>query len=394
MDHGDTEMRSSDVMVGAARLGVDALTGLSRVVESMHATIAGAPFAFGGAPTERARGMTGAVYEIIRGATRLVGSGLDRVLPLLSSLDAPAPSPRRELMVAALNGVIGDYLEATGNPLAIEMGFRMPSAFASSKIVVLVHGLCASDLGWARLGHDHGEALARDLGFAPVYLRYNSGRHVSVNGRELAARMEELIDGWPRPVDQLVLIGHSMGGLVARSACHYARAAGRGWLRRLDRMVFLGTPHHGAALERAGNLVGLLLGVSPYAAPIARIGGNRSAGINDLRFGSLIDEDWRGLARRHRRDPRTPMPLPEAIECHAIAGSLAKQVDASGLTGPGDGLVSLASALGRHRDPRFALAFAPSRVHIAAQTGHAGLLSAPRVYQRIRDWLAQAPPSR
>ena len=387
-DSKTAAIRSSDVIVGAARLGVDAVSGLSRVVESMHATIAGAPFAFGGAPTERARGLTAAVYEIVRVATRLVGSGLDRVLPALTPLDELPLSPRRELVVAALNGVIGDHLAASGNPLSIQMRFRTVPATPSSKVVVFIHGLCMSDLGWTRLGHDHGEALARDLGIAPVYLCYNSGRHISTNGRELAARMEELIDGWPRPVDQLVIVGHSMGGLVARSACHYAAASGQRWLRRLDRLIFLGTPHHGAALERAGNLVDLLLQVSPYAAPIGRIGGNRSAGITDLRFGNLIDEDWSGRPRRHRRDPRTPVPLPDGVECHAVAASLARRVDTAGLSGPGDGLVSLASALGHHPDPRFALAFPDSHVFIAAGTGHIGLVSSPRVYQQIRDWLA------
>jgi pimeloyl-ACP methyl ester carboxylesterase len=387
-DSKTAAMRSSDVIVGAARLGVDAVSGLSRVVESMHATIAGAPFAFGGAPAERARGMTAAVYSIVRVATRLVGSGLDRVLPALARPDELPPSPRRELMLAALNGVIGDHLAASGNPLAIQMRFRTAPAAPSSKVVVFVHGLCMSDLGWTRLGHDHGEALARDLGVTPVYVRYNSGRHISTNGRELAARMEELIDRWPRPVDQLVIVGHSMGGLVARSACHYAAASGQSWLRRLDRLIFLGTPHHGAALERAGNVVDLLLQVSPYAAPIGRIGSNRSAGITDLRFGNLIDEDWSGRPRRYRRDPRTPVPLPDSVECHAVAASLGGRVDASGARGPGDGLVSLASALGRHKDPRFALAFPDSHVFIAAGTGHVALVSSPRVYERIRDWLA------
>ena len=391
-DSKTAAMRSSDVVVGAARLGADAVSGLSRVVESMHATIAGAPFAFGGAPTERARGMTAAVYAIVRVATRLVGSGLDRVLPALTRPDELPLSPRRELMVAALNGVIGDHLEASGNPLSIQMRFRTASAAPSSKVVVFIHGLCMSDLGWTRLGHDHGEALARDLGTSPVYVRYNSGRHISTNGRELAARMEELIDGWPRPVEQLVIVGHSMGGLVARSACHYAAASGQRWLRRLDRLVFLGTPHHGAALERAGNVVDLLFQVSPYAAPVGRIGGNRSAGITDLRFGNLIDEDWSGRPRRYRRDPRTPVPLPDGVECHAVAASLGGWVDASGLTGPGDGLVSLASALGRHQDPRFALAFPDSHVFIAAGTGHIGLVSSLPVYQRIRDWLALRSP--
>jgi pimeloyl-ACP methyl ester carboxylesterase len=395
---------STGAAVGAARLGIDAVCGLTGVVESMHATIARAPLPLGPAPVERTRGVSRVVYQTIRGVTRLVGSGLDRALPLLApALEQASGSPPRVL--AALNGVIGHHLEASGNPLAIRMAITscgQPldlSASAdrlagppspASKLLVMVHGLCMSELGWSRQGHDHGEALAADLGYQPLYVRYNSGRHISTNGRELARCMEELVDRWPAPIDELVIIGHSMGGLVARSACHHARASGQRWIDRLDRLVFVGTPHHGAALERAGNLFDLLLEVSPYAAPLVRIGGNRSAGINDLRFGNLLDEDWEGRPPRYRRDPRTPVPLPARVECHAIAGAMGRRAGlAEGLAG--DGMVSVASALGRHRDPRFDLALPASHVFVARETSHLALLSSQVVHRRIRDWL-EAPP--
>ncbi len=390
--------RSTDVAVGAARLGIDAARALTEVVESMHATIARAPFAFGGAPAERTRGITGVVYQIIRATTRLVGAGLDHALPLLAPMvGEPSSSPRREMLLAALNGVIGDYLEASGNPLAIQMGWRAGGLLApvpSGKVLVLVHGLCVNDLAWNREGHDHGEALAAALGYQPVYLRYNTGRHVSTNGRELAGRMEDLVDGWPVPVEELVILAHSMGGLVARSACHQAGVSGLRWLARLDRLIFLGTPHHGAALERAGNLVDLLLEVSPYAAPLVRIGGNRSAGINDLRFGNLLDEDWNRRPRRYRTDPRTPVPLPRGALCHAVAASRGRQ--AGDLAGRllGDGLVSIASALGRHEDPRFALALPASHQFVAHGTSHVGLLSSSQVYRQLEAWLTASPARR
>ena len=118
-----------------------------------------------------------------------------------------------------------------------------------------------NDLQWKRKGHDHGAALARDLAYTPVYLHYNSGLHISTNGRAFAELLEALVRLWPVPLTELVLIGHSMGGLVARSACHYGALARHEWLRRLDKLVFLGTPHHGAPLERGGNWVDMLLGV-------------------------------------------------------------------------------------------------------------------------------------
>ena len=84
-------------------------------------------------------------------------------------------SPEREAFVAALNGVWGDHLANTGNPLAIAMSLRVGGRpyqatlrAPTRKLLVLVHGLAMNDLQWTRRGHDHGQALARDLGFTPV----------------------------------------------------------------------------------------------------------------------------------------------------------------------------------------------------------------------------------
>ena len=149
--------------------------------------------------------------------------------------------------------------------------------------------------------HDHGAALAEDLGYTPVYLHYNSGLRVSTNGRRFAETLESLVREWPVPVRELVVVGYSMGGLVARSACHYGKLAGYDWPGRLSQLVFLGTPHHGALLERAGSWVDALLGVSPYSSPIARLGGIRSDGIRDLRYGHVID---------HTGDSTEPVAAP------------------------------------------------------------------------------------
>ena len=145
----------------------------------------------------------------------------------------------------------------------------------------------------------------------PVYLHYNSGRHVSENGREFAALLEQLVAGWPVPVDELVIVGHSMGGLVARSACHHAEAQGQAWLASLTKLVCLGTPHHGAPLERGGRWVDVLLGLSPYVAPFARLGKARSAGITDLRFGNL--------QRRRLAGPRPPRAESRRPPARAVA---------------------------------------------------------------------------
>ena len=185
-----------------SRLAIDATLATTDMVENLHHNISRLPGVFAPATDEPARGITGFVYRSIRAITRKVGSGIDGVLRrILPEAPATEINAQRESLVAALNGLVGDYLQASDNPLQIPMRFRRdgialdltPDALvqaipaAKGKIVVLVHGLCMSDLQWRRNGHDHGDALAADAGFTPVYLHYNSGLHISTNGSEFAA---------------------------------------------------------------------------------------------------------------------------------------------------------------------------------------------------------------
>lgn len=395
---------------GAARLTTEAVAGIASLVEAMHARIArplgGPGLGKAARETERTVGIPGLVYRTVRGVTHLVGGSAEALLgwlePMLAAPDpSQAPRPEREGVVAALNGVLGDHLAASDNPLAIAMGFRRAgrplvperSALRSSltdatpSLLVLLHGLCMNDLQWQRAGHDHGAALARDLGYTPVYLHYNSGLGVSTNGRILAPLMERLVDAWPVPIERLVMVGHSMGGLVARSAIHHGALVQRGGLRwpaRVDDLVCLGTPHQGAPLERAGHGVEVLLGAAPYAAPLARLARVRSAGINDLRQGNVVSA-LPGDDGRHRS---AHVGLPNGTRCHAVAASLGPS--AASLKGRllGDGLVPVASALGQHRDADRRLAFAPDRQAVVRNTGHLDLLSRPEVYAQLKRWLA------
>jgi hypothetical protein len=251
-----------------------------------------------------------------------------------------------------------------------------------------------NDDRWSREGHDHGAALERDLGLTSVYLRYNSGRHVSTNGRELSRLLETFIAGGPVPSPELTIVAHSMGGLLTRSALHFAAGAGHSWPRSLRSVVFLGTPHHGSPLERGGNLVQAALGVSPYSLPFARLGKIRSAGITDLRHGNLLDDDWEGDDRfAHRGDTRRPLPLPPGIAFFAIAATTTKESARPGSRLAGDGLVPVESALGHHVDPERTIHFAPSRTWVARGMHHFDLLGRPEVYARIREWLESNGPN-
>ena len=396
-------LQASDLR-GLARLGIDGVLGITDVVEAMHHAIAMRIPIGGPAPAGRTRGITGFVYSSVRGSTRLVGHAADALLGALPARAPTADSPRhagREALLAALNGVWGDHLADSGNPLAIRMALRpgpgvpMPAGAAagatppaSGHVLVLVHGLCMNDLQWQRNGHHHGAALAQALGCTPLRLHYNSGRHISSNGRDFAVLLEQTLANWPVPVQRLSIVGHSMGGLLARSACHHAQAQRLAWLHALKTLVFLGTPHHGAPLERGGHLVDTVFGLSPHAAPLARLGGSRSAGITDLRYGNLQDADWQGRPHAaQRRDDRRPTPLPPGVNVGVVAATLARDPRSRRAQVLGDGLVPLASALGRHADPALALALPATQQLVVPGASHWDLLDHAEVTAQLLRWL-------
>ncbi len=391
-----------------AQLGSQATAGIARIVEGVHQSIwdrLGMP---GGPTAGQTRGITGLAYKSVHGVNRLVGVGLQA---LLRRIEASSPagaqeSPQRAALLAALNGVMGDHLLATQNPLATPMSLRwqgqaldwqdLPPAFApTGKVLLLIHGLCMNDLQW-QTSHqdrlvDHGQALAQALGYTAIYLRYNSGLHTSQNGRELAAQLEQLARHWPTPIEEISIVAHSMGGLLTRSACQLAAEQNMSWLPRLKNIIFLGTPHHGAPLERAGNWIDVLLGSTSYTAPLAKLGQLRSAGITDLRHGHVRDEDWQGDNRFHRLpDQRLITPLPAGVNCFAVAATMAAKRGALANRLIGDGLVPLHSALGEHSDPRRDLGFAKSEQLVCYRMNHMELLSSPLLTQQMLDWLKPA----
>ena len=380
-------LRWSD-LDGVARLGVDATSGLADVVEAMHAAIARPDLGLRGAAAARTVGITGLVYRSIRGVTRLTGAGLGAVLSR-PDVEYERTSAGREAVIAALNGVLGDHLAATANPLAIPMRLHhagqplvletaaLSRAFpeAGGKLLVLVHGLCMNDLQWTRGGHDHGVMLAEALGYTPLSLHYNTGLSIADNGLRFDAMLESLHAAWPVPVDDITLIGHSMGGLVARSACQHAARGRRRWLASLRHLVCMGSPHQGAPLERGGRWIDVLLGATPFASPLARVGQLRSAGITDLRH---------GIAQAPGE--RTAL-LPRGVRCYAMAATTASRRSALHDRWIGDGLVPVASALGHHPDPDRAIGFAKRRQWIGYDMHHLDLLDHPNVADRLLRWL-------
>lgn len=379
---------------GASKLVIDAVKGITDVVEEMHHSISRMAPIKGRMPAGRTKGITGFVYRSVRGVTHGVGIGLDVALSRLTpQVAGRRTSERREAVLAVTNGIVGDNLAATENPLAIPMSLRqhgislvlerdhLRQTFSGGNLLIMVHGLCMNDLQWQRNGHDHGVALGQASGHTVLYLHYNSGRHISQNGHDFARLLETLVEQWPVPVDSIRIVGHSMGGLVTRSACDAAKSQRQQWLKRLKGIVFLGTPHHGAPLERAGNWFNTLLAVSPYTAPFVRLGGIRSAGIQDLRHGMVTDQPITHAALR----------MPRGVLCYAIAATKSKLPARPGGRLTGDSLVPVASALGQSRadgvNAGVRNAFPASRRAIFHELDHFDLLSSALVCEKIRSWL-------
>lgn len=395
--------QTAPLLQGFTRLITDATIGITDLVEAMHRRIVHPPFLPSTPVQELITAIAGITYTNVKWSTRIIGGGLDKALgkltPVLGSLKS---TDEGEALRSLLNGLVGDYLEKKANPLQITMQFRHKSKpilleseslretypAINGKILVMVHGSCMNDTQWTRKEHNHGELLAEELEKTPIYLRYNSGRHVSANGKDFSELLENLIEQWPVPVEEIVILAHSMGGLVSRSAIFYGQKHKKTWTKKLKKVVFLGTPHHGAPLERMGNYVDAILEAIPYAKPFARLGKVRSSGITDLRHGNLLDEDWQNRDRFEiKTDQRVHVPLPKRIAFYNIAAVLGKKTDTISSRIIGDSMVDLKSALGQHDNPDKQLQFKKQNTWVANNLNHMDLLNAPEVYQKIKAWL-------
>jgi triacylglycerol lipase len=287
-----------------------------------------------------------------------------------------------ESALSVLNGIVGDYLARTGNGLALPMVCVPREGLpGSTRAVVLIHGLMGTAEHWAfENGEDYGTMLSRDLGWAPRYLRYNTGLQISENGAALSKTLDALVEGWDGPLEEIMLVGHSMGGLVARAACHVAGLAGHSrWLPLVKRAIYVGTPHLGAPMERLGRVVAKVLKAveDPYTQLIAQIADLRSDGIKDLGDADLRAEDRaRRVPRFALRDPKHPVPLLPQIRHLLIAGTIhpAKWVGALF----GDWIVPIGSATNGLVDAK-----------ILPGLSHLPLAHRPEVYDAIRTWCTE-----
>ncbi|HET9781428.1 MAG TPA: alpha/beta fold hydrolase, partial [Candidatus Dormibacteraeota bacterium] len=266
---------------------------------------------------------------------------------------------------------------------------------ATPRMCAFIHGLGESEDSWLRSSQPDapsprtpfGERLRHDFGFTPLYVRYNSGLHISDSGRHLSDLLERIVDRWPVQVADIVLVGHSMGGLVARSACHTGWAAGRRWPSLTRHLVALGTPHTGVPLEKFVHTLAWLLRAVPESRPLANILDLRSAGIRDLRFGYVVEDDWRlEDPQKLLHDRRSDVPRLPGCAYTFITASVARDRRNPLSWLGGDLLVRTESASGRRRDGSIAVS-ADSVIHLGAMT-HFDLLDHPLVYEQIHHALS------
>ncbi len=314
-------------------------------------------------------------------------------------------SPRGSGIQAFFNALWGDELERRGSTMSIEFGLRDadneligvdadPLALAysepSSRLVVLVHGLGETERCWQPRGAEEGSApgladlLASDS-FTPLLVRYNTGRHVSDNGVALAALLSEITDKWPVSVEEIALVGHSMGGLVARSAVYAGQEAGQDWVSTVRHVVALGSPHLGSPIEKGANILAWGLGLVPESRPLGEFINNRSVGIKDLRYGAVTEEDWLGFDPDELlNDVVVDLPSSQEVDQHFIAGVITTEPRHPIGALAGDLIVRVGSGTGRGRRRRVDA----NDTHVVGGKRHPDLLHDAAVHEQVRAWLA------
>jgi hypothetical protein len=385
-----------------------AASGLATQIREVHSGIAGRVFGLLGVPAAPIRVMHDTISSGAYAGARFLTGGVLRgagfAYGLTRSSDAPSVehSLGGRLAVGALNGAWGDRLEQSGSKLARRMTLRRSDrdldldarALAAAipdarpRLAVFLHGLCETDDAWRIRAERHtpyGDRLEAELGYTALYARYNSGLHISHNGRRFAALMEELLANWPVEVSEIALIGHSMGGLVSRSACHYAEEGT--WRERVRHVFMLGAPHKGAPLELAANAACHVLSKLPETRPFATPIKVRAAGVKDLGYGYVVDADWQG------HDPDafwtntgTSVPFLESANHYFVAATLSREAGAPLGRLIGDLLVLRPSAWS-HEGRGERLQFPIEQYSHLGGASHFDLLNHPAIYAQISKWL-------
>lgn len=391
-----------DLLEGVAQLATSGIHGVTELVQAIHRELILRPLGLH-TPKNRAKwhkGVTSHFYGLSKKLMIRSGHGLALSLRAVNKMTPESKgrplSPMQHWMIGAINGVVGDHLIRMRNPMALPMmlydRYGQPQrGEVRGRVVILIHGLCMNHLSWdPGQSVGLGEQILYRQPFSNVlYLNYNTGRRISQNGRSFSRLLEQLIQRNPK-ITEIDLIGHSMGGLVSRSALFYGKQSGNEWPFLVDHLVCLGSPHHGAVLERLGFMLQERLGKLPFTGILVQILDIRSAGVIDLRHGSVRDDDWEHLDGRRGQadDIRKPAPLPTRIKAYLAAGTLERTPNSSkAMEVVGDYLVSIKSALGEHENPLYRLNVPEHRKAVFYGINHLQLQYHAAVRDQVIAWL-------
>lgn len=353
-------------------------------------------------------GVLGTIKAVNRSIEAITDLGLDVLVKRLSEPqegypDTPIPIrsdvvPSKhwagDATLALLNAAIGDFLEDTESPLEIQMVMRHGDEYlnwrqfeienAKPHVVVFVHGLGTTEWCWALESEEfHGEPdatfgsmLERDIDATPVYLRYNTGRAIVDNGRDLANGLEFFVRNYPIDIERLTIIGHSMGGLVTRSASMQAERYQMGWPKLVQNVFYLASPHDGAPLARIGEVLATDIFAAvdlPATQVLYRILDARSAGVKDLGEGRVVEEQWSVPT-----DEPQDLPIKHAAH-HFISATITKNANNPISYYLGDLMVQSPSASGPF------IAHTDFKIHTSTHGGilHHELQNHPDVYPHI-----------
>ncbi len=391
-------MNRQDEIRALGGVAGDVLEDLVRAVEDVHGAISARVDSALPPPAKPVhtivRATTTATYATVRAAHRWLPRGAAAVAAARTQADGPSilDHPSALKAVATLNGILGpavtDPAAVTtaltlfhrGERLALDALAKLPDV--QPHVVLFLHGLVETEADWSRQPRGtlephipYPEALEAEHGVTSLVARYNTGLAVGRSGAELAELIAHLESAWPVPLDGITLVGHSMGGLVARSAAHQAHLAGHAWVGRLRLIVSLGTPHLGSPVSKAVDIAERALNAFPETAPIGQVLARRSPGVRDLSHGRLVEDETAEL---------DPPGVPGVAHC-SLGSTLTKNPNHPVSMVIGDGLVRLPSAAGRGRKRRLDF---DVDIHVG-RMNHFTLLNDAAVYKLLREWMHQ-----
>ncbi|MEJ2887553.1 esterase/lipase family protein [Actinomycetospora aeridis] len=399
---------------GAAGVASEAVDIVSRPVQGTHEAIAGTVFGalrrVGLGPASKPvqvvhDGISTGVYAAVRGISHLAGQGVGAAAALARPGEwrPITGNPTGAVLTGAVNGLVGDHMVALDNDLAVPMALytstigpdgdeehhELPGDTADPgalravvadhperdlrRLVLFVHGLGETEHAWrlygeASAGEGYAERVASATGATPLLLRYNSGLRIADNGSALSLLLTDLFHRWPEEVARLDLVGHSMGGLVLRHACHHAVRTGQPWVGAVRRMIYLGSPHRGAPLAHR---------VDQLASQLSRWSSSRT-------WGEFLDRRSAGIRDLVAGVSDTEVPLLAHASHHAVAACVTSSADHPLANALGDLLVPVDSAGGAVAD-----------VEPLTSSHHFHLLNDPDVHDHLMRWLsAEDEPTR